>query len=60
MSKRIRLAVWLVLFFALPLVIMPYLGNRYGMIGIFPCLAIALLMGLGFFPHILNEDKKDG
>jgi hypothetical protein len=58
MSKRVRLAVWLVLFFALPFVIMPFMGQRYGMVGLVPCLALGLLMGISLFPHILNEDKK--
>lgn len=57
MSKSIKLTIWIIVAILLPL-IMKLMVDKFGSIGLFPMLAIAFLMGLSLFPHVLKDDEN--
>jgi len=54
MSIRLRLIIFWALMFICPFA-MGYMHHRFGMAGVLPMCAFALLMGLSYYPHVLGE-----
>ncbi len=58
MSRRTRLVIFWTLMILGPFA-MSYMHKTYGWVGLFSVCALALLMGLSYFPHVIGEDNEN-
>ena len=58
MSRSFRLVVFWSLMILGPFA-MAYMHKTYGFAGLFAVCALALLMGLSYFPHVIGPDNEN-